>query len=129
MVKKDPRQDLYDTIWQTVSPYARVYDFIPPKDTPYPFIRLGEYQGDDQAQNKTAVFGTYFQMVHFWWTKEARQDMTGTMGRIKQALREIDKTPGGFQIGTMQISEQVIPDVDGTISLLHGVLVITAIFN
>lgn len=129
MIKKDPRQDIYDSVWNILRPFAPVFDFIPPRNTDYPFIRVGEYQGEDLTSNKTAVFGTYFQMIHFWWVKEDRIGMTNTMTLVKQDLRELTKTPGGFQIGRMQIQEQVIPDTEDTTALLHGVLIVTAEFN
>lgn len=128
MIKKDPRQDIYDSIWRILEPQAAVYDFIPPRNTPYPFIRAGEYQGDD-IMNKSCVFGTYNQMIHFWWTKDNRIGMTTAMTNAKEELRKLNKTPGGFQIASMKIQEQVIPDIEDTTALLHGVLILTAQFN
>lgn len=128
MIKKDPRQDLYDTIWSLLAPYGNIYDFIPPKNTPYPFIRAGEYQGDD-TKNKSNVFGSYFQMIHFWWNKDDRIGMTNTMTLVKEDLRRLEKTPGGFQLSNLQLREQVIPDIEDTTQLLHGVLILTIQFN
>ena len=128
MIKKDPRQDIYDSIWRILEPQATVYDFIPPRNTPYPFIRAGEYQGDD-IMNKTCVFGTYNQMIHFWWVKDDRIGMTTAMTTVKEELRRLSKIFGGFQIASMKIQEQVIPDIEDTTALLHGVLILTAQFN
>ena len=128
MIKKDPRQDIYDTIWQILTPLAPVFDFLPPAGTTYPFIRPGEYQGED-ITNKTCIFGTYFQMIHFWWKKEDRIGLTNTMTLVKQDLRELTKTPGGFQLSKITLQEQVIPDIEDTTQLLHGVLIINTQFN
>ena len=130
MIKKDPRQDIYDTIYGVlgnVIPGA-VYDFIPPKGTPYPFIRIGYYQGDD-TPNKTHIFGDYFQMIHFWWPKDDRIGLTNAMLLTKSDLRALKSTPGGFQLSKIDIREQVLPDIDDTIELLHGVLTLTINFN
>ena len=128
MIKKDPRQDIYDTIWRILAPLAPVYDFLPPPKTPYPFIRPGEYQGED-ITNKSCVFGTYYQMIHFWWEKDNRIGLTNTMTLVKQDLRELTKTPGGFQLSKITLQEQVIPDIEDTTQLLHGVLIINLQFN
>lgn len=126
---KDPRQDIYDTLWQLLERYAKVYDFLPPRDTAYPFIRVDAYSGDDRP-NKTQVFGDYFQMLHFFWKKEDRIDLTDTLTRVKEDLRRVIKTPAGYQISDIQIREQVIPEAgEDTIQLLHGVLVVTIQFN
>lgn len=124
---KDVRQDIYDTIYKVCSKYIDVYDVLPPADTPYPFIRVGEYTGNDEA-NKTHVFGTYNQMIHLFWLASDRSGLTDMMGNLKRDLRNLTKTTGGYGF-LLTLSERVLSEVAENKALLHGVLILDAKFN
>lgn len=124
---KDVRQDIYDTIFTVCAGYADCSDFLPPANTPYPFIRVGEYTGND-VMNKTHVFGTYNQMIHLFWLKSDRSGMTDVMGNLKRDLRNLTKTAGGYGI-LVKLNERVIPEVAENKTLLHGVITLEVNFN
>ena len=57
----DPQQELFTAVKDTLKAKGySIYDgFLPPADTPYPFIYLGDCRQNDEA-NKSAVFGRVY---------------------------------------------------------------------
>ena len=63
----DPQQEIFTALLVLIIALGYdVYDgFLPPEDTPYPFVYLGDSQQTDTA-NKSAVFGNVHQTIHIW---------------------------------------------------------------
>ena len=63
----DPQQELFtELLMQLKNLGYDVYDtFLPPEDTPYPFLYLADSQQIDN-RNKTTVFGNVYQTIHVW---------------------------------------------------------------
>ena len=99
-----------------------VYDgFLPPKNTPYPFIYLADSKGTDEA-NKTAVFGNVLQIVHVWHNNpKQRGTVSKMLLAIKSVARKINKTDN-FSWFVMDVEQRILADTITSTPLMHGVL-------
>lgn len=99
-----------------------MYDgFLPPKNTPYPFIYLADSKGTDEA-NKTAVFGNVLQIVHVWHNNpKQRGTVSKMLLAIKSVARKINKTDN-FSWFVMDVEQRILADTITSTPLMHGVL-------
>lgn len=119
----DPQQELFTELKIRLKEMGYdVYDgFLPPKNTPYPFIYLGDSQLTDET-NKTAVFGNVFQTIHIWHNNAKQRGVISSMALvIKTVCRQIDHT-SNFAWFVKNVNQQIIPDNTTSQPLLHGVL-------
>ena len=130
MVKIDPQQEIFTALKLKLEEKGYdVYDgFLPPDDTPYPFIYLAESQQIDNA-NKSAVFGNVFQTVKVWHNNTRQR---GTLSQIlldiKTASREIRHT-NNFAWNVRNINQRILPDNSTATPLLMGILDIEFSFS
>lgn len=123
MIVIDPQQELFVRLKKDLEALGySVYDGVmPPENTPYPFIYLGESQQNDDA-NKTAVFGNAFQTIHVWHNNTKQR---GTVSKMlldsKTVCRKVMHTPN-FAWDVRNVSQRIIPDTTTSVPLLHGVL-------
>ena len=63
----EPQQELFTTLKLELEALGYdVYDgILPPENTPYPFVYLGDTRQTDDT-NKSAVFGNVYQTIHVW---------------------------------------------------------------
>ena len=63
----DPQQEIFSELFKRIKEDGYdVYDgFLPPDNTPYPFVYLADNQQIDD-RNKTAVFGSVYQTIDVW---------------------------------------------------------------
>ena len=130
MEDKDPQQELFSMLLLSISNKGYdVYDgFLPPENTQYPFVYMGDMQQTDDA-NKTAVFGNVYQTIHVWSNKpHNRGDLSKIMLEIKNICRNIDKTQH-FSWFVKNVIQRIIPDNTTKTPLLHGVLEIEFKFS
>lgn len=130
MIKIDPQQELFTQLKIELEKIGySVYDgFLPPKDTPYPFIYLGDSQLIDEV-NKTAVFGSVLQTIHVWHNNPKQRGVVSNMAlNIKTVCRQIKHT-SNFAWFVRNINQQIIPDNTTNQPLLHGVLEVEFIFS
>lgn len=123
MEDKDPQQELFSMLLLSISNkgYDVYYGFLPPENTQYPFVYMGDMQQTDDA-NKTAVFGNVYQTIHVWSNKpQNRGDLSKMMLEIKNICRNIDKTRN-FSWFVKNVTQRIIPDNATKTPLLHGVL-------
>ena len=119
----DPQQELFTELLLKLKELGYdVYDtFLPPEDTPYPFIYLADSQQTDDA-NKTAVFGNVYQTIHVWHNNPRQR------GAVSQMLLDIKKVcyrlehTENFAWMVRNINQRVLPDNTTKTSLLHGLL-------
>lgn len=130
MLKIDPQQELFTRLIFDIKAlnYA-VYDtFLPPEDTPYPFVYIGDNSLTDEA-NKSAVFGKVHQVIHIWHNNpRQRGTVSEMMLNVKTVCRGIAKTDN-FSWNIRGINQRVIPDNTTKSPLLHGVLEVDFYFN
>lgn len=123
MNENDPQQEIFSRLYSDISSKGYdVYDgCLPPENTPYPFVYMGDCNQIDDA-NKTAVFGNVYQTIHVWSNKpQNRGDLSKIMLEIKNICRNIDKTRN-FSWFVKNVTQRIIPDNTTKTPLLHGVL-------
>ena len=123
MNENDPQQEIFSRLHFDISSKGYdVYDgYLPPENTPYPFVYMGDCNQIDGA-NKTAVFGNVYQTIHVWSNKpQNRGDLSKIMLEIKNICRNIDKTRN-FSWFVKNVTQRIIPDNTTKTPLLHGVL-------
>uniref|UniRef100_UPI00359C839B hypothetical protein n=1 Tax=Thomasclavelia spiroformis TaxID=29348 RepID=UPI00359C839B len=119
----DPQQELFTILKLKLEELGYdVYDgFLPPKNTPYPFIYLADSHLIDDA-NKSAVFGNVYQTVHIWHNNSKQR---GTVSKmlldIKNTARKIDKTDN-FSWFIIDVEQSILADTITSTPLMHGVL-------
>ena len=119
----DPQQEIFSRLHSEISIKGYdVYDgYLPPENTPYPFVYMGDCNQIDDA-NKTAVFGNVYQTIHVWSNKpQNRGDLSKIMLEIKNICRNINKTRN-FSWFVKNVTQRIIPDNTTRTPLLHGVL-------
>lgn len=99
-----------------------VYDgVLPPENTPYPFVYMGDFRQNDK-EHKNAVTGTVSPTIHVWHNNVNQR---GTVSRmlfaIKTVCREIDRT-SNHSWGVRNVSGRILPDNTTKTPLLHGVV-------
>ena len=119
----DPQQELFTALLSQLkkSEYD-VYDtFLPPEDTPYPFIFLADSQQIDD-RNKSAVFGDVYQTIHVWHNNpKQRGTVSKILLEIKQLCYELRST-ANFAWDIRNVDQRILPDTTTAIPLLHGIL-------
>ena len=125
----DPQQELFTKIKMELEKTYDVYDSIlPPDDTPYPFIYLGDNQLDDIFY-KGIIGGRVYQTIHVWHNNSRQRGLVSSILLfIKQTLRMIDKTTN-FNWTLRSINQQILPDNSTAEPLMHGVLEVEYRFN
>lgn len=120
----DPQQELFSHLLvELKKKYPdKVFDgFLPPDDTPYPFIYIGDSQLIDDA-NKTAVFGSVYQTIHIYHDNpKQRGTVSSMLLMIKNVARKLEHTDN-FSWYLRNVEQQIIPDTSTSTPLVHGVL-------
>lgn len=126
----DPQQELFTRIKIDLEALGyKVYDgFLPPEDTPYPFVYLGDFRQSD-TDLKGAVVGSVYPMIHVWHNSPMQR---GTVSKmlldIKTVIRRIARTKN-FVWAVRGVTSQIIPDNTTKTPLLHGVVEAESIFS
>lgn len=119
----DPQQELFTELLLELRKLGYdVYDtFLPPEDTPYPFIYLADSQQAD-AQTKSAVIGNVYQTIHVWHNNPRQR---GTVSKIlldiKKACYRLEHTEN-FAWMIQHVNQRILPDNTTKTPLLHGLL-------
>ena len=127
----DPQQELYTVILLNLKElYGNdVYDgFLPPANTPYPFVYLGDFRQNDK-ETKGAILGTVYPTIHMWHNNpHQRGTVSAMMLNIKTKLRRIEKT-ANFSLTIKNVEQRILPDNTTKTPLLHGVLEFEFMFS
>lgn len=119
----DPQQELFTELLLELRKLGYdVYDtFLPPEDTPYPFVYLADSQQTDDA-NKTAVFGNVYQTIHVWHNNPRQRGTVSQMLLdIKKICYKLEHTEN-FAWMIQNVNQQILPDNTTKTPLLHGLL-------
>lgn len=118
----DPQQELFtELLVQLKQAFPdRVYDgFLPPENTPYPFVYLSESQLTD-TEMKGAVTGTVYQVIEIWHSSpEKRGTVSEMLLQVKQICRKTEHTEN-FAWLIRNIDQRILPDTSTGKPLLHG---------
>lgn len=120
----DPQQELFTellTKLRVVFP-DKVYDgFLPPENTPYPFVYLADSQLID-TEMKGAVTGTVYQTIDVWHSSpEKRGTVSAMLLQIKNICRQLEHTQN-FAWIIRNVDQRILSDTSTGKPLLHGKL-------
>jgi hypothetical protein len=119
----DPQQELFTAYKLSLEAMGyKVFDGgLPPKDTEYPFIHLGEFRQSDQML-KNAVIGTVYPTINVWHNDEKQR---GTVSKmlfdIKWVICTVSDT-AGFSWLPVSLDSRIITDRTTKTPLLHGIV-------
>lgn len=107
----------------------RVYDgALPPENTPYPFVYLGDFR-QQEKEHKNAVTGTVYPKIHVWHNNpKQRGTVSKMLYDIKTVIRAIDHTDNYAWLHRNVIS-RIIPDNTTKTPLLHGIVEVEGLFS
>lgn len=119
----DPQQELFSAL--KIALEAKGFDVydgaLPPEDTKYPFVYLGDFQQTD-IEYKNAVTGLVFPTIHVWHNNtRQRGTLSKMLLEIKTECRKLTRT-NSFSWFVRNVSTQIIPDNTTKTPLLHGVV-------
>lgn len=126
----DPQQELFSELLTKLKEMGYdVYDgFLPPENTPYPFIYLADSIQNDE-ENKTAIFGRVSQTIHVWHNSPKQR---GIVSKIlldaKIVCRKLQNTDN-FSWFVRDINQRISSDNTTKQPLLHGILSVEFSFS
>ncbi len=125
----DPQQELFSQLKTGIEALYDTYDgCLPPEDTPYPFVYMGDNQQDDST-TKNAVIGRVHQIIHIWHNNpRQRGTVSEMMLNIKTVCRNIKRT-AHHSWDVRGMSSRIIPDNTTKTPLLHGVVEVDFYFS
>ena len=106
-----------------------VYDgVLPPEDTPYPFVYLGDFRQSDK-EHKNAVTGIVYPTIHVWHNNIRQR---GTVSKMlldaKTVCRRITNTEN-FAWTVRNVNSDILSDNTTNTPLLHGVVTAECLFS
>lgn len=119
----DPQQELFTAYKLALEAMGySVYDgCLPPENTPYPFIYLGDFRQSDQIY-KNAVTGIVYPMIHvFHNNTKQRGTVSKMIYDIKRVIYEVSAT-SRYKWLIQSVDSRIIPDNTTKTPLLHGVV-------
>ena len=95
----------------------KVYDYIPPEGTPFPFIRVGEVFKQNRRIHKQDLDGDMQVSLHFW------HDSTRQRGTFTKMMYDAEVALiGEYGVRGEDINSRVVEDNTTAVTLLHGIL-------
>ena len=119
----DPQQELFTAYKLALEAMGySVYDgCLPPEDTPYPFIYLGEFRQSDQIL-KNAVMGSVYPTISVWHNNtKQRGTVSQMLSDIKWVIYNVNKTKNRSWL-VQSCETRIIPDNTTKTPLLHGIV-------
>lgn len=126
----DAQQELFTAIKLALEAkgYAVFDGALPPENTPYPFIYLGEFRQTD-VELKNAVTGTVYPMIHVWHNNwEQRGTVSRMLLDIKTVCRNLGHTTN-FAWLVKNVNSSIMADDTTKPPLLHGVVEADCLFS
>ncbi len=121
----DPQQELFSYLLVALKKEYKdmVFDgFMPPEETPYPFIYLADSQQIDDYGNKTMILGSVYQTIHIWNdSPKKRGTVSNIASKIKYIARTLEDTTN-FKWKIKNITQRFLEDTTTKTPLMHVVL-------
>ena len=94
-----------------------VYDYNPPEDTPYPFIRVAEQFKQNRRLHKNDLNGDTQITLHFW------HDNVRQRGTLTKMMSDVENAViNQYGVRGEDINTRVIDDNTTSVTLFHGIL-------
>lgn len=123
MTQMDAQQEFFTALKLGIEAkgYAVFDGALPPEDTPYPFVYLGDFRQTDR-ERKNAVTGIVYPTIHVWHNDcMKRGTASQMMFEIKTILRSTRHTKN-FAWMVRNVNGQILHDNTTKTPLLHGVV-------
>lgn len=126
----DAQQELFTALKTGIEAKGyKVFDgVLPPENTPYPFVYLGDFR-QTEREHKGAVTGYVYPTIHLWHNNPRQR---GTVSRIlldiKAVCRSVTHT-SNFAWMIRNVNSQIIPDNTTKTPLLHGIVELEGLFS
>ena len=106
-----------------------VYDgALPPENTPYPFIYLGDFQ-QNEKELKNALTGSVLPTIHVWHNNaKQRGTVSAMLLDIKIVCRRISHTEN-FSWLIRNVNSFILSDKTTKTPLLHGIVEAECLFS
>lgn len=126
----DAQQELFTALKLGIEAkgYA-VYDgVLPPENTPYPFVYMGDFRQADK-EHKNAVTGIVYPTIHLWHNNvRQRGTVSKMLSDVKAVCRSISRT-SNFAWVIRSVNSRIIPDNTTKTPLLHGIVECEGLFS
>lgn len=120
-IEKSPEQEVFDAIFiESQNLGYRTFDYLPPGNTEYPFVFIGEIFQQDR-HTKSGLFGDIQATVHVYNHYRDRRETTTMRDSIKHAMYQ-KKQAGSINLTLKRGTGQIIIDDSFSQTLLHGIL-------
>ena len=130
MITIDPQQEIFIADEKALKEmgYAGYDGALPPENTPYPFIYLGDFSQSDR-QHKNAVTGYVYPIIHVWHNNiDQRGTVSQMLFDIKRVIYATERTTNRQWL-VQSVNDRIISDTTTKAPLLHGVVEATLIFS
>lgn len=108
--------------------YAVFDGALPPKDTPYPFVYLGDFRQADK-ELKNAVTGIVYPTIHVWHNNIRQRGTVSLMlHEAKTVCRQIFNTKN-FSWMIRNVNSEIISDNTTETPLLHGIVTAECLYS
>ena len=126
----DAQQELFTALKLALEALGYdVYDgALPPVNTPYPFIYLGEFQQTD-TEKKNAITGIVYPTIDVWHNNwEERGTVSKMLMDIKTVCRNLEHTTNCAWL-VRNVTSRILADNTTNTPLLHGVVQADCLFS
>ena len=108
--------------------YAVFDGALPPENTSYPFVYLGDFRQTDTAL-KNALTGTVYPTIHVWHNNPRQRGTVSQMLLdIKTVCRQITHTDNYAWL-VRNVNSRIVPDNTTKTPLLHGIVEAEGLFS
>lgn len=127
-MENSPEQRVFDAIFEVCQRLGyRVFDYLPAKETSYPFVYVGEIFQQDK-QTKSHLYGDIQATVHIYNDYKKRRETTSMRDNIKLEMYKV-KNVDGMRLKLNRGTGQILIDDTTPETLLHGILELEFTFN
>lgn len=126
----DAQQELFTALKLGIEAKGyKVYDgVLPPENTPYPFVYMGDFRQADK-EHKNAVTGIVYPTIHIWHNNvRQRGTVSRILSDIKTVCRSISHTDN-FAWVIRNVNSRIFTDNTTKTPLLHGVVELEGLFS
>ena len=119
----DAQQELFTHLKLNIEKLGyKVYDgALPPANTPYPFVYLGEFRQTDR-DTKTHPYGNVYPTIHVWHNDLSRRgELSDMLLSIKLVCRQLTHTPT-YAWSVRNVTSRIINDTTTKAPLMHGII-------
>lgn len=119
----DAQQELFTHLKLNIEKLGyKVYDgALPPANTPYPFVYLGEFRQTDR-ETKTHPYGNVYPTIHVWHNNLfKRGELSDMVLEIKRVCRQLTRTPT-YAWSVRNVTSRIINDTTTKEQLMHGII-------